>query len=625
MEAVVVFFPASSPEAGAILAGMSRRNPAPTSRPFPTAIVCGALVAAVWAVFGQVANHGFINFDDDAYVSRNAMVSAGLTWAGIRWAVTNVSYFYWQPITWLSHLWDVEVFGLNPAGHHLVNVAIHAVNTLLLFAIVRRMTGAARRAAAVAGVWAIHPLRVESVAWVAERKDVLGGFFALLTLLAYVRYAQRPGSGRYAAVVGLFLCALASKATTVTLPAVLLLLDYWPLNRFSGERVPKLLAEKAPLIVMSAAVSAATLSSAVAMGATTMIGHAPFTLRIANALVSYAQYLVKTVWPASLAILYPYPTSVRWPSVVAATILLVTITAVVIRRRQSQPYLAMGWFWFLGVMVPMAGFVQAGSQSMADRFTYLPHMGLLWALVWLIADRKIKPRLLAASATVLIALLGWRSYAYAAQFKDSATIFAEALAVTRKNPVASLHVADGLAEQRRWAESVPHYESALADLKHHYPGFYNAGRALYEIGRLEDAAKSLAESARLKPDYAMAWYSLGLTLLRLGREQEAATALEKAVAGADALPNADAAGAHGAYGVLLGKQGRLPESVEQFQKALRRNPLSADQHNNLGIALASLGRREEALFHFSESVRLNPNNASARQNLELHRQKVRNP
>ena len=384
-------------------------KPARPGRRRPITLIAAGLILLVFAVFLPTVGDSFIYFDDDYYVTQNPMVQRGFTADGLAWALTTTDYFYWHPVTWASHMLDCELYGLKPGGHHLTNVLLHAATTLLVFAGFFYMTGALWRSGILAALFAIHPLHVESVAWIAERKDVLAGFFWFAAVLAYAYYVRHNTWRRYLLVTACFVLGLMSKPVMVTLPLALLLLDYWPLGRFSANRPAKLFLEKVPLLVLSAASSLVTYLGQKQMGAMDRFAHVPLTARVSNAIVSYAAYLGKTVWPHPLALPYPYRTNIAPVTVLSCVALLAAITLAVILYRTRAPFLLTGWLWFLGVLFPMIGLVQVGSQSMADRFAYIPVMGLFVIFIWggsQLLERRAHGRTVAAAlaGTAILAL-----------------------------------------------------------------------------------------------------------------------------------------------------------------------------------------------------------------------------
>jgi tetratricopeptide (TPR) repeat protein len=556
---------------------MSRKNPAPPARTRSELWIAPALAAAVAAVYARVGGFRFVNFDDDLYVTQNPIVQRGLTWEGVAWAFTSVRTFYWHPLSWLSHMLDCELYGLDPGMHHITNVFLHAAITVLLFLLLRRMTGAPWRSAAAAAVFALHPLRVESVAWVAERKDVLSAVFWVLACLAYVRYTERPAARRYLPVVGALAAGLMAKPTLVTLPFALLLLDYWPLRRGAGWAA--LVREKAPLFALSAAGAAVTLWSGQQAATMPSLAGIPFPARLGNAVVSYAAYLGKTFWPHPLAVHYPYDQDLAWWKIAGSAMLLAGITALVVLHRNRR-YLPAGWLWFLGALVPTIGLAQSGMQSMADRFTYIPSMGLAAALVWVAAD-LLPPRRSAALAALALPALAIASWHQTGYWRDSVTLFSHGVAVTRDNAISRHNLGYALAAEERYREAIPHYR----------------------------------ESVRLEPGYFQAYFNLGQALARTGRREEAIAQLRKVF---QFHPGPDhAAEAHTTLGILLDQSGQPQEAGPHFYEAVRLRPESPEAHNNLGAFLARQGKREEAAAQFTLSLKLKPDYAQARQNLQL--------
>jgi tetratricopeptide (TPR) repeat protein len=573
---------------------MSRKSARRKSRPSQPArlrtprrvlLVGVALLLLVLAVFLPTAWDNFIYFDDDYYVTQNAVVQKGLTAGSISWALSTTDYFYWHPVTWLSHMLDCELYGLKPAGHHLTNVLIHAATTLLVFICFVYMTGALWRSAAVAALFAIHPLHVESVAWVAERKDVLAGFFWFAAVLAYAWYARRPAWNRYLLVAACFALGLMSKPVTVTLPFALLLLDYWPLNRLSTAKPARLLLEKVPLAALSAISSIVTYAGQKQMGAMERLAHVSFAVRIENAIVSYAAYLGKIVWPHPLALIYPYRTQIAPLAVAVSAVLLAAITAAAIILRARTAYLLSGWLWFAGVLVPMIGLVQVGSQSMADRFTYIPAVGVFVMLVWA-AGQWLKPRAAAVVGAVVIAAFAVTASAQVRYWYDSLTLLRHTVAVTRDNSVAMHNLAFALAAEGRLAEAVPYYRESLRLEPRNPRGYYNLGLALAGLQKQDEAAACFQEAARLYPAYAEAHYSLGATLLQLNRLAPARDELEAALR--LQLTTEYMAQAHFRLGVIAAYQSDLVRARAEFSDALRLKPGFPEAQANLDKAAALL-------------------------------------
>src|SRR6266513_4169950 len=419
--------------------------------PWLTIVICLFLAALTWLVFGQTLRHDFINYDDPRYVYENTKITSGVSLSGIAWAFTHIHSMNWHPLTTISHMLDCQVYGLKPGGHHFTNVLLHIVAAILLFLALQEMTGTFWNSAFVAAVFAIHPLRVESVAWIAERKDVLSGVFFMLTLLAYVYYVRLPRVARYLLVLFVFACGLMSKPMLVTLPFVLLLLDYWPLARIEGQFWKRVL-EKIPLIALSAASSVTTFL--VQKGAVGHTEELPIFERINNAVVSYVLYIWQMLWPVDLAVFYPHPEN-RLPSweIVSCLVLLACATVVAIALRKRRPYLITGWLWYLGMLVPVIGLVQVGWQGRADRYTYLPQIGLYIMVAWsafdLTAPLRYQRAIVDGMAAVVLGALVWAASVQASYWRNSETLWTHALAVTPSNDVAENNLGIVLLSQSR--------------------------------------------------------------------------------------------------------------------------------------------------------------------------------
>lgn len=568
------------------------------------AFICLILITAVLLVYWQVGDHEFINYDDNVYITDNAQVQEGLTSKGIIWAFTTSHTGNWHPLTWMSHMLDCELYGLNPWGHHLTNVLIHLANTILLFLGLRWMTGAIWRSGLVAALFALHPLHVESVAWVAERKDVLSTFFWMLTMLAYVHYVNRPGGKRYLLVLVTFSLGLMAKPMLVTLPFVLLLLDYWPLNRFQPQAVTgsvadqplglrssgddkstilKAVMEKTPLFVLSVFSSGVTVMAQQQAGAISTLEIVPFQLRIANGLVSFVAYMGKMIWPQDLAVFYPHPGSdLQIWKPVAAGLFLLTVSTVALWVAQRYRYVPVGWLWYLGTLVPVIGLVQVGEQAMADRYTYVPLIGLFIVVVWGFADLvkgwRSRRWLVSVLTAMLVSALMVGSWLQVAHWKNSTKLFKHALDVTTNNYVAHYTLGNTLALQGNVAGAIFHYNEALQINPNYAEAHNNLGNALALQGNLAGAISHYNKALQINPDHAEAHRNLAVGLDRQGKHQEA---------------------------------------IQHYAEVLRISPHDAQSHNNLGAALAEQGRLEEAIAHFTEALRINPNFTEAQRNLEL--------
>ena len=565
-------------------------------------LVCLGLVAVTWAVFGQTFAHDFVNFDDHVYVYDNPLVMRGLSTEGIIAAFTHTHARNWHPLTTLSHMLDCQLYGLNAGNHHITNVILHTIAVLLLFLVLKPMTGALWQSAFVATLFAIHPLHVESVAWIAERKDVLSAVFFMLTLAAYTRYARAPSSTRYLLVTLLFTFGLMSKPMLVTLPFLLLLLDYWPLGRIGapdsqvGSRVRRSITEKIPLFALSALSCIATLFAQ--RQGPTAIDQLPFLWRLNNTFVSYVTYTWQMLWPARLAVFYPHPNN-RLPlvEVILAIAFLVGITLLVIYLRRTKPYLVTGWFWYLGMLVPVIGLVQVGEQAHADRYTYLPQIGLYIMITWSVGDLLLKstPRirraLVGVAAAIAIACLGVRAFVQVCYWKNSETLWNHALAVTSENDVAHNNLGFLFLRRGELDKAISHFQAALDIRSRNTETHYSLGAALIQnnLGNAfarkqlwEEAIGHLQEAIRLRPDYADAYFNLGSVLFQQGRMDQAIAQWQKALAirPRDAEAHRNVAGA-------LRKQGNVKGAIEEYEQALNIEPEDSVALNNLAWILAT--------------------------------------
>lgn len=587
-----------------------------------------ALVTGVLIVFLQTANHSFVGYDDDVYVTDNHWVRAGLTRQGVSWAFTTFHAANWHPLTWLSHMADTEFFGLDAGKHHLVSVAFHLANTLLLFASLLRMTGCPLRSGFVAALFAVHPLHVESVAWVAERKDVLSTFLFFWTVWAYIRYAERPGRKRYALVAGFFALGLLSKPMIVTLPFVLLLLDAWPLGRvaglsnsavpqrFSPAPVSRVVWEKVPLLAMSAASCLMTVIAQEKGGALSSLDIHPFGIRVANATVGYAVYLGKTLWPISLAAFYPFDVNgLGWWEVLGSALLLSFLTFGVIRLGKRLPCLPVGWFWYLGTLVPVLGLVQVGIQSTADRYTYLPLIGIFLMIAWGVPEAlmkwRIRRQVLAGAVGVVLPCLIFAAWIQTGYWRNTLTLFQHALDVTRSNLIAHVNMGYALEKSGMLSDAVTHYRDALQINRNFPPALNGMGNILAAQGKIEMAAALYREAAQRDPNYAMAFYNLGVTLTQMGEIDRAMRSLREAIRIRPGYSEA-----HTNFGALLHRQGKFDEAFAEYSQALRYNPDDANAHYNIGLLFARAGKYTEAGAHFREVLRIRPGDANASRQLQ---------
>lgn len=583
------------------------RKPAPPAKsgilPDPRIrAICFALFAAVVVVYWRSLSNQFIEFDDNVYVTGNDHVRAGLTLAGLRWAFTDTSTGNWHPLTWISHMMDVEWFGLKPGGHHLRNVLWHAINGVLLFLTLWRATGRLWRSALAAAVFALHPLRVESVAWASERKDVLSSFFYLCTLLAYIRYVRGPRTvRRYAMVCLALLLGLMSKPSVVSAPFLLLLLDYWPLSR--KERFAALLREKIPLFALAIGVSLVTFLSQQQAGATAVIEHLSLAERLSNAAVSYVLYIGKFLWPHDLAAIYIYQRHLPGAAVAGSALLLAAITLVAFTIRRSAPYVLVGWLWFIGTMLPMAGIVQVGRQAYADRYTYIPAIGLTVAIIWMAAglvERRHWERGAAIAAAAILTALSLATVQQIPYWHDDLSVFQHAAAVTKGNYFAEYRVGKDMVDVARNKEALPHLQEALRTEPEFYPAVYVLGKGQAAVGENQAAIGSFSEAIRLKPDYAEAYYARASTLMQMGNSQYAEPDFQAALK--NGLSDDWAPSAHVGLGVILAQRGDVAGGTAEFENAVRLNPGLVEAQRNLANALVQQGRIGDAIARLDQAI-----------------------
>lgn len=522
-------------------------------------LVSISLIVIILAVYLQAGNHEFLNYDDNVYVTSNPHVANGITGKNIIWAFTSIEAANWHPITWLSHMADVQLYGMNPRGHHFTNVVIHTVSSILLLLLLFRITGSLWQSSFVAALFALHPLHVESVAWVAERKDLLSAFFWFLTLVLYAEYAAKRKPALYILALFSFVLGLMSKPMLVTLPVVMLMIDYWPLNRYRDEvqgqgsrqligRVISLIKEKIPFFACSLCAGIVTIFAQHKGGAMKNFDAIPLLLRIENAPISYVKYIGKAFWPHDLAVLYPIPLSFPLWQVAGSLFILLLVSVATVWARHLHPYLAVGWFWFIVTLIPVIGLIQVGVQSMADRYSYIPLIGLFIMAAWGVSDLaeglKHRVNILALLAgTVIIASTActWQQIGY---WQDNISLYRHTLQVTTGNYI--IH--------------------------------YNLGTALANKGDMDAAIQEFSEALRLNPNCTIAHNNLGLA---------------------------------------LAKKGNLDAAIQEYREALHLTPDYSDPHNNLGIALANKGNMDAAVQEFQEALRINPNYSDAHDNLKL--------
>jgi tetratricopeptide (TPR) repeat protein len=540
------------------------------------------LAVAIVAVYWQVPWFDFVNIDDGVYVTQNSRVQSGITFKGFRWAFLTTYAEFWHPLTWLSLMLDCQLYGLNAGGYHLTNLILHIMSTFLLFWLFTRMTRDVWKSAFVAAFFALHPLHVESVAWVAERKDVLSAFFWMLTLCLYVYYTEKPAAKRYLLVIFSFILALMSKPMVVTLPVILILLDYWPLSRHpEGIKAGKFnwiswqLKEKTPLLILSAIFS---IMAFLAQRIPAAIDF-PLYSRIINALISFVTYLRKTFWPYDLAVFYPFSGNFALWHFWGAVFLIIFITAIVIAMAKRFPYLFVGWFWYALMMIPVIGIIQVGKQAMADRYTYLPLIGigimLAWGVPLLFKRENIRKRITFLMGMFFVSVLALAAWQQCGYWKNNMELFNHALRVTKNN----------------------------------YLAHNNLGLALFNEGRTEEAINQYNLSLRITPlvmDHVLAYNNRGIAYSRLGMYQNALEDLNKAIE-----MKSDYADAYGNRGVIYSNLGQNQRAFEDFNKAIQLQPDFADLYNNRGVAYTKLGLYQSAVEDFSKAIDLNPYYADA--------------
>jgi tetratricopeptide (TPR) repeat protein len=623
-------------------------------------LVSLCLIAVIIGVYNQVINFNFVGYDDELYVTKNLHVQKGISLEGLKWAFTTFHSANWHPLTWLSHMLDYELFGLNPAGHHWTNVEFHILNTLLLFFILFRMTGALWKSAFVAALFALHPLHVESVAWVSERKDVLSTFFGLLTIAAYYRYVKKSSATNYL-LVFIFLClGLMVKPILVTIPFVLLLLDFWPLKRFqyksnfllksetanddANRSNHRIILEKIPLFIPVAISCILTFLAQQSEGAVKHLYALALKYRVANALVSYTDYILKTIWPHKLGVFYPHPgnTLPSW-QIVGAALLIVAACYWAIRATKKYPYIPVGLFWYLGTLVPVIGLVQVGDQALADRYTYIPLIGIFIIVSWGVPDLfkkwHDKKIFLGISAAILLAALSWKTFFQLNSWKNGITLFEHAISVTENNYQAQNNLGTAY-EPIDLDKALFHYKAALKIKPEFAMALYNMGTICMKKGRINEAVHHYLKALHIKPDYPAALNNLGEAFVKKGNYDKAVLYFKRALRTdskkADARMNlanvlflqakpdgaisqykkilqtdSKNADVHYNLAYVLSSQNRIEEAVSQYKKALRIDPEYSKAHYNLGNILLSQGKIKEAVTHYAKTIKFKPDDVKA--------------
>ena len=590
-------------------------------------LICISLVILILVVYLKVGNHQFLTLDDNDYVTNNPHVTNGITAENIVWAFTSVDAANWHPITWLSHMADVQIYGMNPRGHHFTNVVIHAVSSLLLLLFLLRVTGSLWRSSFVAALFALHPLHVESVAWVAERKDVLCAFFGFLTLILYSEYVANRKPALYILALLSFMLGLMSKPMLVTLPIILLLIDFWPLERYQDggqehghlrllTRLPRLLTEKIPFFAFSLLSALMTLYAQSKGGAISSFAVIPIYFRIQNALVAYVKYIIKTLYPHDLAVLYPIPLSYPLSQIYGSLIILLIISSATMWVSRQRPYLAVGWFWFLVTLVPVLGLIQVGGQSMADRYSYIPGIGLFIIAAWGVTDltrslqhRKIILAMLAGVVLIASTIVTWQQLDY---WQDTISLYRHTLQVTTDNGYINFNLGTALAEKGDLDEAIQEFRKALQiypDLK---DAHINLGVVLARKGYLDDAIKEYRLALCISPNDREALSNLREALAEKGGTDAAIQKYYEAI-----RKNPNDKDAHYNLGITLAGNGHPDAAIKEFQKTLQIDPADIKAHVNLGIALANNGDVAGAIKEFQNALRIDPNDTKAQANLEI--------
>jgi len=593
------------------------------------------LLLATLAMFRELQSFEFVNLDDGPYVYENSQVLGGWSLEGLKWAFTTTLHGHWHPITWLSHMTDCQFFGSAPGPHHLMNLFFHLANTLLLFSVMNRMTGALLRSAFVAALFALHPLHVEAVAWVSSRKDLLSTFFWLLTILAYVLYSQKPGVMRYVAALAFFALGLMAKSMVVTLPIVLLLFDYWPLGRIakvpsnpagslSCSHIPCLVIEKIPFLVLAVISSAVSFLS---MKSDHPIYHPRYSFNtsgletksshVADALISYWIYVRKMIWPVDLVTPYMESGMIPWWETTGAALFLVITVVLVFMLRKRYPYFLTGWMFYLITLLPVIGFVRSGPHLMADRYTYVPLVGLFVIVAWCGRSEAAPPRHRAGSfvavlSGVVLIILGYCTHRQLQYWRDGATLHSHTLSLMPNHPEANNNLGAALALQGKNQEAIRHFERALELKPRCRQALNNLGRFLVLENRSDEAIQHLQKALAGGLEHPQTHYNLSMALASSGRTEEASRHLESALS-----LKPDFAEAYNYLGVILISERKTEEAIEHFEKALAIKPNYHEAHNNLGGALLSVGKRDEAARHFQEVLRIKPNDGNAAANLSM--------
>ena len=599
---------------------MPSQTPSPPRFSKQSYILLVALAILTSLVFSRVLTCGFVNYDDDKYVTDNPMVLHGFSWASVNWALITFRTANWHPLTWFSLMLDAQVYGQSAFGFHLTNLLIHTLNVILLYWVLSGMTRDVWRSALVAALFAIHPLRVESVAWVSERKDVLSIFWGLIALELYVQYVRSGRLPYYFLGILLFLLSLISKPMLVTMPCLLLLLDVWPLDRArvagtealtwaNGRRWARLVAEKIPWFLLTYASGYMTYWAQDAGGATINVSEFGFAARVSNAVVAYSRYLGKFIWPFELAVFYPMPMNWSAWAIGGSLALLLTLTGLAIWRFKAAPWMLIGWLWFLGAFVPVIGLVQVGVQSMADRYTYFPLVGLMIAIVWSIPDRWFEAalgrRIGAGAGIGLIGVLSALTVVQIGVWRNNISLWSQAIACTEDNPVSFTNLAVAMVEQGREYEALRYFEESVSMDSKVFLSWFNLGITYRNLRRYDDAIRSFRNAHQLMPGHAECSFDLGACLARQGRLAEARTSFEEAVQRAP-----DFLDARYSLARIMWSTGDVDAAIEQLNFILKKHPDDPRVHDDLGMLLARVGRPKDGLEHVKRAISAKPDESN---------------
>jgi len=581
--------------------------------------ICLGLVLLVVVPFQQTVGFGFVAYDDSLYIIGNKNLEKGFVWSSVSWAFTNLFASNWHPLTWLSLMLDFKLYGTNAGGYHLTNVLLHLANTLLLFYILRRMTGKSWQSGFVAALFAVHPLHVESVAWVMARKDVLSTMFWLLTMGAYAEYAKDPSPRRYLWVVGAFIMGLMSKPMLVTLPVILLLLDFWPLRRIQSSTLRgnlHLLMEKMPLMVLSVAVSAITFYAQGNSGAMETLKSMTWTDRILNAIVSYGGYVGNMLQPVNLACFYPYMTSFPMSIVLPSVLFLVAMSILSLRYVRPAPYLVMGWIWYLITLLPVIGIIQVGRQAMADRYTYVPLIGLFIVIAWgipdLLKDNPFRRTIISVAAGATLLIFAILTYNQASVWKDSRTLFVHALEVTDGNYIAHNNLGCYFWSRNRFGEAAGQFSKAVKIRPDDEYYQNNFGSALAKLNRYEEAISRFSRAIEINQRFAGPYSNIAYIHFLAGRYEKALEYYRKALERRPGDPVTE-----NNVASMLIYLGRIDEAIVCLKSAISHKPDFATAHNMLAVLLVKKNRIQEAIDHLNEALRINPQYVEARKNLQF--------